>query len=288
MSGTSMSHARGSSARTVFLAVTGLGSAALVTSISALSAGSDEIALAVAVVGGTCVLAIAAFVTLVVAVRSAGDPDRGYWAVAGVALMLTSLSSGMRAGQMLAGETFVQAGVSEWIYMAAMCVLAGVLVGWPLRHGGSLRLATVLPGSLAAWLAATGSVWWFFGRAILESAGKYGGIGPKQAQSFLEFLAVFCFAIAFSLVAAAHLRTVVPVGQWVLVSVAAALIVIGDLAWLSDVTDSSWLPGSLGDFAHISGHVLVAVAASLHRDLRIGPAAGAGRRPAAGLDPNGG
>jgi len=252
--------------RTIFVAVSGLGSAALVTSISALSVGSDGTAVVVAVVGGTVVLGVAALITIVCALRMSKTDDQAAWAAIGVALALTTGASGLRAGQMLAGSSFIRAGVAEVTYIAGATLLLIALVGWPLRYRGSVRLATVAAEAVVATVAILGLAWTFVGRAILESAGEYGGIGPNQAAQFLAFLAVLGLGAVFTFVSAVNLRRVTPLGSWALLALAAALIVTGDAAWLADVTDASWMPGSLGDFVHIAGHVLVAVGASWHLD----------------------
>ncbi len=252
--------------RTIFFAVAGLGSAALVTSVSALNVHSDSTAVAVAVVGGTALLGLSALTTLLLAFRMGSRADAAPWVAAGLSLVLTAVASGLRAGQMLAGGTFTLPGGPELTYMTGMVVMGGVLVAWPLRYREAMRTPAVMLESAVATLAVVALVWFTAGVSILESAKTYGGIEPGQAISFLAFLALFSATAVFTFVSAVNLRTETSIGSWMALFAAAVLVVAGDLAWLGDVTDTSWLPGSLGDFVHIAGHVMVAVGASLRLD----------------------
>lgn len=253
-------------ARTIFFAVAGLGSAALVTSVSALNVHSDSTAVAVAVVGGTALLGLSALATMLLALQMGSRADAAPWVAAGLSLVLTAAASGLRAGQMLTGGDFRLPGGPEFTYMTGMVVMGGVLVAWPLRYRRAMRTPAVTLESAVATLVVATLVWFTAGVPILESAKTYGGIEPGQAVSFLAFLALFGSTAVFTFVSAVNLRTETPIGPWMALFAAAVLVVAGDLSWLGDVTDTSWLPGSLGDFVHIAGHVMVAVGASLRLD----------------------
>jgi hypothetical protein len=63
-----------------------------------------------------------------------------------------------------------------------------------------------------------------------------------------------------------------PSFPWVVFAVGMLATSVGDLMWIWQNTVTAWSPGAMGDFAHITGHVLVAVAALTAADAeRAGP-----------------
>lgn len=256
--------------RTILTAVAGLGSAAFVTSVSALSVGSDDASVALAVVGGTAVLVAMAIIALLCALRMPGHPDRRAWVLAGISLALTAAGAGLRAGAMLGGGAFVELAAPEMVYMVGSVLLMGALVVWPLPYRSEIPMGTVVVETLVVTAVVAAGLWGLVVRQLPDRASDYGGVGPDRMRQFLLFLLVFAGAALLSAVCAGNLGRARPTMQWAVASFGAALIIAGDLAWLADVADLSWAPGSLGDFAHIAGHVLIATGASLALDYARG------------------
>lgn len=254
------------SARTLFFAITGTGSAALVTSVSALSVGEDEFARWVALLGGTAILAIAAAITLLCARRVSDTWDRLAWGGAGVSLILTAWGSGLRSSVTLAGEEFFTPGIAEGVYIGGTALFIAILVGWPLTKRRFMNLTPVVLESAVVSAAIAVTFWLTMGMSIVEGAIETGSLEPTQMRQFLALLMVMTAAAVFSFASAVNLRTIGPVLPWVMLSLAMLMVVAGDAVWLWNVSRSGWRPGSLGDFIHISGHVLVAVSASLALD----------------------
>ncbi len=250
-------------ALTIAVLVGGLGSAAIVTSLSALNVGSDAAMVRLSAIGGTSVLLAAAIVTLVCGFLLQIPADRNAWAAAGAALALTAAGSGLRALSILAGQTMAEPGAAESVYALGMLVLLGALIGWPLTRLRDLSLGTLLLETAGVSICAVGLFWFTVGSGAASAARRGGAIEPVRMQEFLGFEMTLGVACVFMLLAAVHLWRHEAVMPWVCLVAGVVCIVVGDVMWLVQMTGEGWTPGALGDFIHISGHVLIAAGAAL-------------------------
>lgn len=250
--------------RTIFISVTGFGAAALVTSIPAMSLDAGPLPLAVATVGGTAILATAAAVTVLCALRV--KQDRIAWLLAGLALAATQAGSGIRSGALLTGSGGNVGGIAEGMYAAGIVMLGAALLLWPWSRRKRMRIALPIIES-AVLVAVLGAGFWLFaGSRLVQTAYVSGSIEPVLMQQFLGLLLLVSACAVFSFACVAHLLGTEPLLPWALASAALLSIAAGDLAWLWSMTGPGWQPGALSDFVHIAGHVTIAVAASLAID----------------------
>lgn len=260
---------RFASARTLFVAVTGFGAAALVTSFSVLSVDSVDAAIRVAVIGGTSVLGISSLVVAVCTTRLPTGDDKLPWVLIALALALTTAGSALRASAFLTDWRGISAGTAEGVYAIGLVVLMVAAVVWPLRHrrGVSLAVAFALALALTAGLSAV--TWFWFGAGMIRAAFEGGLIEPARLRQLLGLMVVMTAVAAFSATSARALRDEPRSGPQIMVAAAVFAVVAGDVYWLSRMTGGGWAPGSFGDFVHLAGHVLLATAASLALDIGL-------------------
>ncbi len=253
------------SGRTILIAICGFGAAALVTSISALGFGTSEQSVKIATVGGTAILVGSAAVAAVCGILAPERRDRRAWAAIGTALVLTSAGSGVRAWGMIAGVPFATS-IAEVCYGAGLVILAVTMIIWTAAWRRQVPMGLVLSETAALGVICAMAFWFTVGQPTVRLAGETGAVPPGQMTQFLALLMVVAASALLMLVTVGNLARRAHVVPWGIVGASVLMMIVGDVAWLSAVAGYGWAPGSLTDFVHISGHVLIAIGASLALD----------------------
>lgn len=260
-------HSR-TSPRTLLIAVSGFGFAALVTSFSVLAVNSFEAAVQVAVVGGAAVLGVSTVVVAFCARLMRHRGDRLTWTTTAVGLALTTSGSALRAGSYLPAWDLVPTGVAETVYAAGGLVLVSAVAAWPWMHRAGRSLSLAFGVALGVTVTATAAFWSFGGSNIAAAAFRSGSVESTRVLGSLGFLVFVLGAAVFSLASSVHLRFEPRVAGQVLLAAGLFAMVAGDTVWLWKVASpGGWAPGSLGDFTHLGSHVLFATGASLALDI---------------------
>ena len=260
------------SGRTILITICGFGAAALVTSISAMGFGANEQSVRIATVGGTAILVGSAVATALCGILAPERRDRRMWAAIGTALVLTSAGSGVRAWGMIAGVPFATS-VAEACYGAGLVILAVTMIVWTAARRREVPMGLVISETAALGAFCAMAFWFTVGQPIIRLAAETGAVPPGQMTLFLAFLVVVAACALLMLVTAGNLARRAYVVPWSIVGASVLMLIVGDVAWLSAVAGYGWVPGSLTDFIHISGHVLIAIGASLALDGPEGSAA---------------
>lgn len=261
--------------RTITISVVGVGAAAFVTSIPVMSLEGDAVSLAVAVVGGTAVLAVSAAITILCALKV--KRDRAMWLLAGLSLALTQAGSGIRAGAVIAGQGGEVGSLAELLYAAGIVLYGAALVAWPWSRSSRLRMGLpVIETAIVSAVVGT-AFWLLMGGDMVRTAYVSGSLDPVMMQQYLGLVLLAAACAVFTFASVFHLRGTEPLLPWTLAGLSMVAVLVGDVSWLWSMTATGWQPGALGDFVHITGHVMVAVAASLAidnesaaaRDIRV-------------------
>lgn len=246
--------------RTILFAVGGFGAAALVTSAAALDLGAGR-AVSTAFAGGTVVLGVSTIITILCASFLKDRRRMAAWLTASAALTLLTGGAAVRGFQQLVEVHPVFNSLGDAIYAAGLVVLIGVLCAVPLLARTRTDLVwSAIESFIAAVLLGAG-LW-----AFLDYGPEPLGRATVGFAGAALFLLVVVGAAFFTLFYSLRARKDVPTASWMFLAAGALFIVTSDLTWLLAVQRGTWEPGSLSDFVHLTGFVLVCVGASAALD----------------------
>jgi len=267
---TERAHPRGRmyvSGTTLLLGVVGAGAAATVTTLSVLSFGGTQTGHVIAALGQPALELAAALITAWSALGLKSVFLRRVWLVIAGGILGAVIGDAMWSyAEITQGAPSAYPGLSEIAYAIEYAAFAGAMTAVIASYRHRVRLLLPALESLAVTTVLCVLGW--FGIAA-PTLAKSGVALDASTATDLAFIAADLVLIGMAgmlhatLLRSGDRRMLWP---WVAFALGVVAIAVGDLAWFAQQAYGTYRPGSLGDFAWMAGHGLIAVGAMLQLD----------------------
>lgn len=267
---TEVAHQRGRmyvSGTTLLLGVAGAGAAATVTTLSVLSFGGTQTGHVIASVGQPGLELAAALITAWSALGLRSAFLRRVWLVIAFGMLGAVIGDAMWSyAEITRGAPVAYPGVAEWAYAIEYLAFAGAMTAMIASYRHRVRLLMPALESLASTTLLLVLGWFGIAAPTLAKAGV--AIDAPVATD-IAYIAADIVLIGMAgmlhatLLRSGDRRMLWP---WVAFALGVVAIAVGDLAFFAQQAYGTYQPGSLGDFAWMAGHGLIAVGAMLQLD----------------------
>lgn len=249
------------SLRTIFLAVLGFGAAAMAASYAVVSGSGEPLA----VLGTTAVLGLCAIVIGVCAAFLPTRAEHVVWSLAAAGAFLMTVASYCDSVRCFADAAGSSVN-AHLLNSAGLLVLAVSAAWWPWAHRHDRSLVLPFGAALGGIVFFGFGFWPTAGSALIEASYRSTSVSPFRLRELMLVLTVTAAVGLFSVGSAVFLRQRSGAMSHLIMALGVLAIVASNVYWLWMLVLDGRMAGSMADFARASGHVLIAVGASLAVD----------------------